>query len=136
MIKTIESRTILKPWLNQTVKVIGQVADFATAKVTGNSTERRPSILLKRLTIVKGKHIIRLNHIWIIPKGDLLHKEIADGDWVQFKAKVYQYHKFHKRLKNTIVRSYGLTDISEFEVLWENPSPSKFLEDVYVATLL
>lgn len=140
MIRTSEYRTSLKKFVNQKVHVIARVSDFATIRSSLNSTERRPSILLRDLEIIKGKNRIYLDHMWIVPKGNVLRNnlkhDVRIGDIVEFDAIVIPYRKFHRRNRNLMLKSYGLEEISNFRIIYHNEEGDKSLYDVYVNTMV
>ncbi len=140
MIRTGEYRTSLKNFVNKKVHVIARVSDFATVRSSLNSIERRPSILLRDLEIIKGKSRIYLNHMWIVPKGSILRNnlkyDMRIGDIVEFDAIVIPYKKFHRRKRNLILKSYGLEEISNFRIIYHNEEGDKSLYDIYVNTMV
>lgn len=128
MIRTVTTRTELSEFLDKKVHVRAKVADFATGKYQRNSLKRKPTILLKDVVITKGKHEIRLDHLWIMPKLSRTLRELYVGDIVEFDATVYKYAKVSKRRKNLFIQAYSLKDIKNFFIVEYSTNPEKSIE--------
>ena len=131
MIKTISTRDKLKQFVDKKVHVKATIKDFATGKYK-NSLTRRPTILFKNVVIVKGSHEIHLDHLWIMPNLSDVPKDLYVGDEVEFDGLVYKYKKVSKKKKDVFIESYGIKDISNFEIAEYANCPTKGLEDIIV----
>jgi hypothetical protein len=117
MPQILKSRQELKEWLNQRVWCEGKISEFKGMRVGIGLNKRRPAILIKPARIMKGKHAIELDHIWITPKSSRIKYEIKIGDIIRFSGVIYEYYKRVVEPEVIIEVSYGIKEVKNIVVL-------------------
>ena len=116
----MEDRHSLKPFLNNKVTVKGTIKKFGVSNPI-NRTYRSmrtasTTVLLSNVQIIKGKRVIRYDHIWLQLSRKQKSLILYVGDEISCIGTVFKYTKSDNHKPGKFKTSYGVKDIHQFKI--------------------
>jgi len=115
------TRKNLSRLLGKMVTVEGTALKFGTTR----NTQKKPTLLLKNVTVIRKDKTFHVEHLWIKLSGKMLKKDLTIGSKVSFEGTIFKYRKHEMDFIHSIY-SYGVNDIKKFLVVEEGDGEHVF----------